>query len=131
VAQDNSVTVAAESAVLDLLKGRVLTTLFYEPSTRTSASFDAAMQRLGGDDGDLGVLGRDLGTVRVGVAQDNSVTVAAESADGDAVVLRHPNSNSTEIAAKYSQVPVINGGNGSLSSGRARALGATSWMRTS
>ncbi|KAF4763059.1 hypothetical protein HAV15_001532 [Penicillium sp. str.  len=77
--------------VLDLLKGRVLTTLFYEPSTRTSASFDAAMQRL--------------------VLQD---TIRTLGCYGDAVVLRHPDANSTEISAKYSQVPVINGGNGAL-----------------
>ncbi|KAJ5965189.1 uncharacterized protein N7479_005065 [Penicillium vulpinum] len=95
--------------VLDLLKGRVLTTLFYEPSTRTSASFDAAMQRLGGR--------------TIAIATEHSSTQKGESLQdtirtlgcyGDAVVLRHPEASSTEIAAKYSQVPVINGGNGAL-----------------
>jgi carbamoyl-phosphate synthase/aspartate carbamoyltransferase len=95
--------------VLDILKGRVLTTLFYEPSTRTSASFDAAMQRLGGR--------------TIPIATEHSSTKKGESLQdtirtlgcyGDALVLRHPDASSTEIAAKYSQVPVINGGNGSL-----------------
>ncbi|KAJ5479997.1 hypothetical protein N7530_005506 [Penicillium desertorum] len=95
--------------VLDLLKGRVLTTLFYEPSTRTSASFDAAMQRLGGRT--IPISTEHSSTQKGETLQD---TIRTLGCYGDAVVLRHPNSNSTEIAAKYSQVPVINGGNGSL-----------------
>jgi len=94
--------------VLDILKGRVLCTLFYEPSTRTSASFDAAMQRLGGR--------------TVAIATTHSSSQKGETLDdairtlgcyGDAVVLRHPDESSADIAAKCSSVPIINGGNGS------------------
>ncbi|KAJ5506965.1 Carbamoyl-phosphate synthase large subunit [Penicillium expansum] len=95
--------------VLDLLKGRVLTTLFYEPSTRTSASFDAAMQRLGGRT--IAISTEHSSTQKGETLQD---TIRTLGCYGDAVVLRHPDANSTEISAKYSQVPVINGGNGAL-----------------
>jgi carbamoyl-phosphate synthase/aspartate carbamoyltransferase len=95
--------------VLDILKGRVLTTLFYEPSTRTSASFDAAMQRLGGRT--IAISTEHSSTQKGETLQD---TIRTLGCYGDAVVLRHPDANSTEIAAKFAQVPVINGGNGSL-----------------
>ncbi|ESZ95891.1 aspartate carbamoyltransferase catalytic subunit [Sclerotinia borealis F-4128] len=107
VAQEMRLGVQREG-VLSILKGRLLTTLFYEPSTRTSASFDAAMQRLGGR--------------TVAIATSHSSTVKGESlADtirtlgcyGDAIVLRHPEESSAAIAAKFSPVPIINGGNGS------------------
>lgn len=95
--------------VLDILKGRLLCTMFFEPSTRTSASFDAAMQRLGGR--------------TVAIATSHSSTQKGESLQdtirtlgcyGDAIVLRHPDESSAAMAAKFSPVPIINGGNGSL-----------------
>lgn len=107
VASDMRIAVQRHG-ILDILKGRLLCTMFYEPSTRTSVSFDAAMQRLGGR--------------TVAISTSHSSTVKGESlADtirtlgcyGDAIVLRHPDENSADIAAKYSPVPVINGGNGS------------------
>lgn len=95
--------------VLDLLRGRVLCTLFYEPSTRTSASFDAAMQRLGGR---TVVISTEHSSTKKGeTLQDTLRTLGCY---GDAIVLRHPEPTSTEAAAKFSQVPVINGGNGSV-----------------
>jgi carbamoyl-phosphate synthase/aspartate carbamoyltransferase len=107
VAQEMRLGVQREG-VLSILKGRLLCTMFYEPSTRTSASFDAAMQRLGGR--------------TIPITTSHSSTVKGESlADsirtlgcyGDAIVLRHPEESSAEVAAKYSPVPIINGGNGS------------------
>lgn len=107
VAQEMRLGVQREG-VLSILKGRLLCTMFYEPSTRTSASFDAAMQRLGGR--------------TVAIATSHSSTVKGESlADtirtlgcyGDAIVLRHPEESSASTAAKFSPVPIINGGNGS------------------
>ncbi|KAI5290081.1 hypothetical protein KEM54_002496 [Ascosphaera aggregata] len=95
--------------VLDILKGRVLTTLFFEPSTRTSASFDAAMQRLGGRT--IPIATQHSSTVKGESLQDTIRTVACYS---DAVVLRHPLESSAAMAASCSPVPVINGGNGSL-----------------
>ncbi|EPE35210.1 Glutathione synthetase ATP-binding protein [Glarea lozoyensis ATCC 20868] len=97
-----------KEGVLDVLRGKLLCTMFFEPSTRTSASFDAAMQRLGGR--------------TVSIATAHSSTQKGESlADtirtlgcyGDAIVLRHPDESSADTAAKFSPVPIINGGNGS------------------
>ncbi|KAI4165542.1 MAG: hypothetical protein LQ342_000955 [Letrouitia transgressa] len=95
--------------VLDVLKGRVLCTMFYEPSTRTSASFDAAMQRLGGRT--VAVATSHSSTQKGETLQD---TVRTLGCYGDAIVLRHPDEASVHTAAKFSPVPIINGGNGSL-----------------
>ncbi|WLF79192.1 Carbamoyl-phosphate synthase [Lodderomyces elongisporus] len=93
--------------VLDILKGRVLATMFYEPSTRTCASFDAAMQRLGGR-----VIGVDSHSSSVKKGETLQDTIRTLSCYADAVVLRHPSEESADIAAKYSPVPIINAGNG-------------------
>ena len=95
--------------VLDILRGCLLCTLFYEPSTRTSASFDAAMQRLGGRT--VPIATSHSSTQKGETLQDTIRTLACY---GDAVVLRHPDEASAAIAAKSSPVPIINGGNGSL-----------------
>ena len=95
--------------ILDLLKGRLLCTLFYEPSTRTSASFDAAMQRLGGRT--VAIATSHSSTQKGETLQD---TIRTLGCYGDAVVLRHPDPDSATIAAKFSSVPIINGGNGSV-----------------
>ncbi len=108
VAQEMRLGVQREG-VLDVLKGRLLCTLFYEPSTRTSASFDAAMQRLGGRT--IAIATEHSSTKKGETLQDTLRTLGCY---GDAVVLRHPDPASTEIAAKFSPVPVINGGNGSV-----------------
>ncbi|OAX79365.1 protein pyrABCN [Emergomyces africanus] len=95
--------------VLDILKGRVLTTLFFEPSTRTSASFDAAMQRLGGRT--IPVATEHSSTQKGETLQDTVRTLGCYS---DAIVLRHPADSSAATAAKFSPVPIINGGNGAM-----------------
>ncbi|CAL8578602.1 Carbamoyl-phosphate synthase [Xanthoria parietina] len=109
-------TVAAEmrqgvqrQGVLEVLKGRVLCTMFYEPSTRTSASFDAAMQRLGGRT--VAISTTHSSTQKGESLQD---TIRTLGCYGDAIVLRHPDESSAATAAKFSAVPIINGGNGSL-----------------
>lgn len=107
VAQEMRLSVERQG-VLDLLKGRLLTTMFYEPSTRTLLSFDAAMQRLGGR---VVAVAADSSSVKKGeTLQDTIRSLACYS---DAIVLRHPDDNLADIAAKYSPVPIINGGNGS------------------
>ncbi|ODQ63849.1 carbamoyl-phosphate synth [Nadsonia fulvescens var. elongata DSM 6958] len=95
--------------VLDILKGRLLTTLFYEPSTRTHTSFDAAMQRLGGR-----VVAVSTSNSSIKKGETLQDTVRSLACYSDAIVLRHPDASSTGIAAKYSPVPIINGGNGTL-----------------
>ncbi|KAI2618826.1 carbamoyl-phosphate synth [Hypoxylon sp. NC1633] len=107
VAQEMRIGVDREG-VLDILRGRVLCTLFYEPSTRTSASFDAAMQRLGGRT-------IPIATTHSSVQKGETLqdTLRTLECYGDAIVLRHPEETSTDIARRYSKVPVLNGGNGS------------------
>ncbi|MCH7589061.1 MAG: aspartate carbamoyltransferase [Chloroflexi bacterium] len=92
----------------DLLKGKILANLFYEPSTRTSSSFLAAMERLGGS-----VI--PINEVRYSsVAKGESLpdTIRTLECYADVIVIRHPEVGSAEVAAKYSKKPVINAGDG-------------------
>ena len=108
VAQEMYLAVTRQG-IVDILKGRLLCTLFYEPSTRTSASFDAAMQRLGGRT--VAIATSHSSAQKGESLQDTVRTLACY---GDAIVLRHPDPDSASIAGKCSAVPVINGGNGSV-----------------
>ncbi|KIV87247.1 protein pyrABCN [Exophiala sideris] len=94
--------------ILPILQSKVLCTMFFEPSTRTSASFDAAMQRLGGRT--IAISTAHSSTQKGETLQD---TIRTLGCYGDAVVLRHPDNESAATAAKFSPVPIINGGNGS------------------
>ena len=95
--------------VLDILKGRLLSLLFYEPSTRTSASFDAAMQRLGGR---VQTITASASSAQKGeTLQDTIRTLGCYS---DALVVRHPDPSSADTAADFSPVPIFNAGNGSV-----------------
>jgi carbamoyl-phosphate synthase/aspartate carbamoyltransferase len=95
------------SGAVDVLRGKVLCTLFYEPSTRTSASFEAAMKRCGGE---VVSVTADRSSVQKGeTLQDTIRTLACY---GDAVVLRHPDVGSAQLAAKYSPIPILNAGDG-------------------
>jgi aspartate carbamoyltransferase len=92
----------------DLLKGKILANLFYEPSTRTSSSFTAAMERLGGS-----VI--PINEVRYSsVSKGESLpdTVRTLECYADVIVLRHPETGSAAIAAKAAHKPVINAGDG-------------------
>jgi aspartate carbamoyltransferase catalytic subunit len=92
----------------DLLKGKILANLFYEPSTRTSSSFMAAMQRLGGN-----VI--PINEVRYSsVAKGESLpdTVRTLESYADVIVIRHPEVGAAATAAKYSRKPIINAGDG-------------------
>ncbi|KZV65623.1 carbamoyl-phosphate synthase [Peniophora sp. CONT] len=93
--------------VLDVLKGRVLCTLFYEPSTRTSSSFEAAMKRCGGE-----VVVVDAGRSSVQKGESVPDTIRTLACYADAIVMRHPDVGSSQLAARYSPVPVINAGDG-------------------
>jgi aspartate carbamoyltransferase len=92
----------------DLLKGKILVNLFYEPSTRTSASFTAAMERLGGS-----VI--PINEVKYSsVAKGESLpdTVRSLECYSDVIVLRHPEVGASAIAAQYARKPIINAGDG-------------------
>jgi len=92
----------------DLLKGKILANLFYEPSTRTSSSFTAAMERLGGS------------VIPINEVKYSSVSKGETLADtirtlecyADVIVLRHPEVGSAAIAANAAHKPVINAGDG-------------------
>ncbi|KZV98927.1 carbamoyl-phosphate synth [Exidia glandulosa HHB12029] len=92
---------------VDVLKGRVLATVFYEPSTRTSCSFEAAMKRCGGE---VVNVTADRSSVLKGESLPD--TVRTLGCYADAIVLRHPDVGSSQLAAKFSPVPVINAGDG-------------------
>jgi carbamoyl-phosphate synthase/aspartate carbamoyltransferase/dihydroorotase/carbamoyl-phosphate synthase/aspartate carbamoyltransferase len=93
----------------DLLAGYTLACVFYEPSTRTSSSFIAAMERLGGKVIPI-TQGIQFSSVSKGESlEDTMLTLECYS---DMIVLRHPEMGSVARAAKYAHVPVINAGDG-------------------
>lgn len=94
----------------DMLRGRVLATLFFEPSTRTRLSFEAAMLRLGG--GVIGFAEPKVSSVAKGETLSDTVRVVENYAD--AIVIRHPYEDAARVAADGASVPVINAGSGSL-----------------
>ncbi|EIW77899.1 carbamoyl-phosphate synth [Coniophora puteana RWD-64-598 SS2] len=95
------------NGTLDILRGKVLCTLFYEPSTRTSASFDAAMKRCGGE-----VIQVTADTSSVKKGETLADTIRTVGCYADAIAIRHPDVGSSQHAAKFSPVPVLNCGDG-------------------
>ncbi|OYT63555.1 aspartate carbamoyltransferase [Methanosarcinales archaeon ex4484_138] len=91
-----------------LLEDKLLALLFYEPSTRTRLSFDAAMKRLGGASIDLGSV--EASSVAKGETLADTIRVVGGYAD--AIVLRHPSEGAARMASEYSRVPVVNAGDG-------------------
>ncbi|MGN1051129.1 MAG: aspartate carbamoyltransferase [Acutalibacteraceae bacterium] len=88
--------------------GKILATLFYEPSTRTQMSFQTAMMRLGGK-----VIGFD-NPQNSSVAKGESLkdTIKVMSGYADIIAIRHPVEGSAKASSLFSDVPVINGGDG-------------------
>lgn len=93
----------------DLLKGYVLACIFYEPSTRTSSSFIAAMERLGGSVIPI-TSGVNFSSVSKGETLGDTMRVLQQYAD--AIVLRHPVIGSAAEAADAASVPILNAGDG-------------------
>lgn len=92
----------------NLLNGKILATLFFEPSTRTRLSFESAMQRQGGK-----VLGfSDPGGSSVVKGETLADTVRMAEAYSDVIVLRHNREGAARLASKFSRKPVINAGDG-------------------
>lgn len=92
----------------DMLAGKILALLFFEPSTRTRMSFETAMKRLGGS------------VINLGPAEGSSISKGESLADtvrviggyADAMVIRHPKEGSARLASEFSPVPVLNAGDG-------------------
>jgi aspartate carbamoyltransferase catalytic subunit len=92
----------------DLLTGKILANLFYEPSTRTRLSFEVAMKRLGGEV--INVSSPETSSAAKG---ENLVdTIRVVSKYSDIIALRHPKEGASRMAASFSSVPIINAGDG-------------------
>jgi len=94
--------------VQKLLEGKVIATLFFEPSTRTRLSFESAINRLGGK-----IVGfSDAGVSSVSKGETLHDTIRMVSNYSDLIVMRHPVEGSARYASEISSVPVINAGDG-------------------
>ena len=105
---DEMKTLVRRFGSADLLAGKVLVNLFYEPSTRTASSFMAAMVRLGGRV--IPITEVHYSSVSKGESLPDTVRTLESYAD--VIVLRHPEVGSAQIAADYASKPVINAGDG-------------------
>lgn len=92
----------------ELLRGKVMASLFFEPSTRTQLSFATAMERLGGQV--IGFAGTDSISVQKGESLHDTVKMVERYAD--VIIIRHPLEGSARFAADVAEVPVINAGDG-------------------
>ncbi len=94
---------------LRMLDGKLLATVFYEPSTRTRLSFEAAMQRLGG--GVISVAeAKTASSVAKGETLPDTIRTIANYAD--AIVLRHSDVGAAQVAAEAAAIPILNAGDG-------------------
>ncbi|MEJ2054410.1 MAG: aspartate carbamoyltransferase [Calditrichaceae bacterium] len=92
-----------------LLPGRIMASLFFEPSTRTRLSFESAMHQLGGS-----VIGfADQSATSVAKGESFTDTIHTVENYSDILVIRHPGEGTSRLAAKESRLPVINAGDGS------------------
>ena len=106
---DRAAEIASQpDAVASNQEGTLLGLLFFEPSTRTKMSFEAAIKRLGGDTVDMGSV--DSSSVKKGESLADTVRVIEGYAD--AIVLRHPRQGAAKLASECVDVPVINAGDG-------------------
>jgi aspartate carbamoyltransferase catalytic subunit len=92
----------------NMLSGKILATLFFEPSTRTRLSFEAAMNKLGGTT--IGFAEPKVAAIKKGENLADTIRVVENYAD--VLVLRHPLEGAARLAAEFSDVPVINAGSG-------------------
>jgi aspartate carbamoyltransferase catalytic subunit len=91
-----------------LCQGKVMASLFFEPSTRTRLSFEAAMQRLGGSV----ITASDVGASSLAKGESIADTARIVGSYADIVVIRHPWEGAAKVVADYAGIPVINAGDG-------------------
>lgn len=96
------------NAFSEVCHGKLLATLFFEPSTRTRLSFEAAMLRLGGKV--LGFADSSSSSATKGETLADTIRVVASYAD--VIAMRNPKEGSAFVASQYSSVPIINAGDG-------------------
>jgi len=92
----------------NMLRGKILATLFFEASTRTRLSFESAMHKLGGSA--IGFAEAEIASVKKGENLADTVRVVESYAD--VIALRHPLEGAARLAAEFAKVPIINGGSG-------------------
>lgn len=92
----------------DILKGKVLSSLFFEPSTRTRLSFESAMNRLGGRV--IGFADPTATSQKKGESLSDAIRMA--DSYSDVIVVRHPQEGAARLAAEFADVPVLNAGDG-------------------
>ena len=90
------------------LEGKILATLFFEPSTRTRMSFESAIARLGGTTLTVG----SVDACSMAKGETLADTIRMVSGYADAIVIRHPKEGAARLASEFSAVPVINAGDG-------------------
>jgi len=98
----------ASPEFVNILQGKVLASLFFEPSTRTRLSFESAMLRLGGSV--IGFASGDVSSTKKGETLADTIRTVANYAD--AIVMRHNLEGAQRLAAEFSTVPIINAGSG-------------------
>ena len=92
----------------ELFKGKVMASLFFEPSTRTRLSFESAMKKLGGE-----VVGfAEAGVSSAKKGESLSDTVKTVENYSDVIVMRHPLEGTARLASEVVSIPVLNGGDG-------------------
>ncbi len=99
---------ASPQKYAQVCQGKILASLFFEPSTRTKFSFDSAMMRLGGNV--IGFADAETSSTKKGESLADTIKVMGYYAD--ILVMRHPKEGAPKLASQYSSVPVINGGDG-------------------
>ena len=92
----------------NILEGKILANLFFEPSTRTRMSFEVAMKRLGGEV--INMTAQEASSIAKGETLADTIKVVSKYSD--VIVLRHPLEGAARFAAENSEVPIINGGDG-------------------
>ncbi|MFB6169596.1 MAG: aspartate carbamoyltransferase [Haloarculaceae archaeon] len=105
---DRAAEIERDPPAPDAHADHLLGLCFFEPSTRTKMSFDAAMKRLGGDTVDMGPV--ESSSVKKGESLADTVRVVEGYAD--AIVLRHPSEGAAKMASEFVDVPVVNAGDG-------------------
>jgi len=93
----------------EVLKGKILATLFFEPSTRTRLSFESAMYRLGGNI--IGFHTGNVSSIKKGESIADTIRTVENYSDG--IVMRHNLEGAARLAAKFAKIPIINAGSGS------------------
>ncbi|MHA1234553.1 MAG: aspartate carbamoyltransferase [Promethearchaeota archaeon] len=93
----------------EVLKGKILATLFFEPSTRTRLSFESAMYRLGGNV--IGFHTGDVSSIKKGESIADTIRTVENYSDG--IVMRHNLEGAARLAAKFAKIPIVNAGSGS------------------